>query len=308
MASSTTLAQFSQTNLEDESATTEFHFATEKMLNSSERDDFERTTEIADESVEIETTTEQLFDSPSTIESEEMTTMVSQVQNEIMEESSTRLDMENLRSEMKTKVSRVMIFKRPILKRIHDSSTTESMVIVTQAEEVNYSLRFAEMVFIELVAKGIIYWKTSLMALVILLLVLSLIYYRRRVSRLKAEIIQKNLGSPYNVSCSYPYSTNNAYTPTCFPRRIIFHESKMHSNYQGSSLISDCYSQTYNSSLHSYESIDEHIYAEIPNRKISTTSSNSKSSNHLNISGKLRKHCCRVSSLIFENNFRLQLR
>ena len=278
---STTLAQFNRKNFEDESTSKEFDFTTEKMLNTTENFDVQSTTKIIDETVDLETTT--MIESPITTEVEEIATTMSPIQNESIEEN--LIVQENLRNEMKTKVSRVMIFKRPIMRKIPDSTKTEPMVTVSQAEGQDFSLKFAEMAFIDVAAKAIIFWKTSLMAILILILVASLTYYRRRVIRLKALIIQKNLGNSYNQSCSHPHSTNNAYTPTYFPRRVASHESKLHSNYQGSSSISNCYSQTYNSSLHSYESIDEHIYAEIPTRKSSIASLESNSSSNINTSG-----------------------
>lgn len=256
------------------------------MLNSTANFHDESTTEIIDETsphVDFETTT--VIESPTTTEVEEVSTTISTAQNEIVGENSTLPDTKTFRNDLKTKVSRVMIFKRPIMRKVQEATSTESMVTISQAEGTDFSLRFAEMVFIDAVTKAIISWRTSLMAIVILFLVASLTYYRRRVIRLKALIVQKNLGNSYSQSGSHPHSTNNAYTPTYFPRRIASQESKLHSNYRGSSLRSNCYSQTYNSSLHSYESIDEHIYAEISTRKTSTGSTDSSSSIILSTSG-----------------------
>lgn len=174
-------------------------------------------------------------------------------------------------SEKRTKVSRV-IFKRPIFSKAPET-TTDSMVTISRADETEsgFSLKALQAGFIEIVANAIIFWKTSLMLLLIVILIASLSYYRRRIVRLKAEIIQKNLGSSYSQSCSYPHSSN-AYTPTYFPRRSEKLACQFESDY-GSSTTSRSflYANTYNSSHHSYETIDglggEHIYAEIPGRR-----------------------------------------
>lgn len=256
------------------------------MLDSTINFDAQSTTEINNETVDLETTI--MIETPTTTEIDEIITTISPTINEIIEESSTTQDMANPQNDFKTKVSRVMIFKRPILRKEKEPTTTESMVTILQAEgpPIDFNLKFAETAFIDVTVKAILFWKTSLMAIVILILVASLTYYRRRVTKLKALIVQKNLASSYNQSGSYPQVTNNAYTPTYFPRRIASHESKLHSNYNGSNSISNCYSPTYNSSLHSYESIDEHIYAEISTRRSSIGSADTNSSGNLNTTGK----------------------
>lgn len=215
----------------------------------------------------IDTTTAMGAEAPD----EELSTSLS--------ESSTPLSGQRHvnRIENRTKVSRVMVFKRPILTK----TTTESMVTISRAEEMesNFSMKALQAGFIEIVASAIIFWKTSLMILLIIILIVSLSYYRRRVVRLKAQIIQKNLGSSYSQSCSYPHSSN-AYTPTYFPRRcekLSGQLDSIYSDYDSSSRSrSIAYANTYNISDHSYESIDghsnEHIYAEIPFRKDSDSS------------------------------------
>lgn len=179
-------------------------------------------------------------------------------------------------SDMKVKVQKVLIFKRPIHKNSSET-TTESMVTISRTEnsESFFNLKSVELSFIDITAKAIIFWKTSLMVLLILILIGSLSYYRRRIIRLKAEIIQKNLGNSFNQSCS-SYQSANAYTPTHFPRRNTSSNTKypniVDSDYDSSARSrSNYYSQTYNSASHSYESIDDqsndHIYAEIGVRK-----------------------------------------
>lgn len=191
----------------------------------------------------------------------------------------------------KIKVQKVLIFKRPIFK----NSSTESMVTMSRAENSDNFFKSIESTFIDMTTKAIIFWKTSLLIVVVFILAASLSYYRRRIIRLKAEIVEKNLGNSYNQSCSHP-SSANAYTPTYFPRRCATNNPKypiiVDSDYESSVISrSNCYSQTYNSvSLHSYESIDdddqsnEHIYAEIGVRKgsLASVGSNKKPSNFEN--------------------------
>jgi hypothetical protein len=202
-------------------------------------------------------------------------------------------EIKHNRNDTKVKVQKVLIFKRPIFKNSSES-TTESMITISRAQNsgILFNLSSVESSFIDVATKAIIFWKTSLMILLIFVLIVSLSYYRRRIIGLKAEIVQKNLGNSYNQSCSIAPSTN-AYTPTYFPRRCATNNSKYpniaDSDCDESSARSrsNYYSQTYNSSsLHSYESIDdqinEHIYAEIGLRKGSLDSS-SKPSNNFDI-------------------------
>lgn len=150
-----------------------------------------------------------------------------------------------------------------------------------------FKLKYLEEVFIDAAAKTIIQWKTSLMFFIILTLITLISYYRRKIIQLKTQIVLKNLGNSYNQSCSYPHSTNT-YTPTNFPRHQPFHGSKIISrlSYSDSDYEpirgsrTNLYAQTYNSSLHLYESTDElcneNIYVEIPTRKHSIVSIENK--------------------------------
>lgn len=195
---------------------------------------------------------------------------------------------------LKTKVSKVIIFKRPIF--VNSSGNSDMKIGQSNETGYDYGLNFIHSSLTEVAAKTIVYWRTSLLVILTVVLILSFTYHRRRIVKLKAEIIQKNLGSSYNSgfnqpSNTFPHSTN-AYTPTYFPRRLA-HNQKLPfalSDYDSSSRSrSNLYSQTYNSSFHSYESIidlhsndrfdadqmkktridedvesGEHIYAEIP--------------------------------------------
>lgn len=202
-------------------------------------------------------------------------------------------------NEDKAKALRVKIIKRPILEKLSSSTTEPTLehssvnttkIKITKSlnERIENGMNFKsiEVVFVDLVSKSILFWKTSLMVVVILVLIASLSYYRRRIVRLKAEIVLKNLGNSYNQSCSYGHSAN-AYTPTHFQRRHATNDSKLcypcsvsDSEYESSR--STYYAQTYNPSLHLYESIDENPYAVIASRKPSLASLDAKPNNYEN--------------------------
>ncbi|CRL03048.1 CLUMA_CG016381, isoform A [Clunio marinus] len=183
----------------------------------------------------------------------------------------------------KGKISKVVIIKRPFNFTSLDS-TTESMITIHQTNKIDE----LELFLSGIVVKVIVSWKTSLMILLFFLLLALISYHFRRIRKLKAELIQKNLESAVNQSSS-SRSNRNAYTPAYFPRRNILSSSKFHDSINSrdtecdSDMISHsecCYSHTYNPSLHLYESIDEfsnsisgcHIYAEIPSRQDSIVS------------------------------------
>lgn len=224
---------------------------------------------------------------PTELTTEEITTEFSATENEVAIAAETTSPIS-----IRGKVSKVTIFKRPVAKSYSSTpTTTEPVVTISRPKEMEnyFALKALESKVIDFAATAIISWKTSLMIILIMLLVGTLSYYRRRVLRLKAEIVRKSLGSSYNQSfCRQP---SNAYTPTYFPRRCAKNSSKScdpkyssDSDYE--SRRSNCYSETYNSSLHMYESIDEHsnchIYAEIPSRKNSVASIESKPNNYEN--------------------------
>lgn len=176
--------------------------------------------------------------------------------------------------DLKPKVSRVLIIKRPLA-----TTTTESMITVSRAKETDSDFEDVKVIFIGAVVKAIIQWKTSLMVLLIVVLIMLLSYHRRRIIRLEKEIVEKNLGSP-SQSCSYRQSAN-AYTPTHFSNRQTLN-SKLRYCLSSSDSESDSksysngYAPNYNSPLHIYDSISEsyseNIYAEIPSRKQSIVS------------------------------------
>jgi hypothetical protein len=193
------------------------------------------------------------------------------------------------KTKSRTKVSRVMIFKRPILSTRMEEST-ESMVKINRAEgmESDLSLKALEVALVKIVSMAIASWKTSLLIVLIIVLIISLSYYRGRIIRLKAEIVDKNLGNSHSPPC-HPQSSN-AYTSA------YFHRSNDKMNSQLSSIYSDydssfqshsiLYSHTYNSSHHSYESIDggsnEHIYAEIRRKESIATVEDKPNDNEKN--------------------------
>lgn len=209
------------------------------------------------------------------------------------------LDTAKIKPDLRSKVSRILIIKRPFRSstKTETDSITESMVTISSAKEMDnyFELKYFETIFVNAAAKTIAQWKTSSMVLIILALISLLLATRRRrrIIRLKAEIVQKNLGTSYNQSCSYPLSTN-AYTPTNFPRRQHTHTSKFlcrlsysDSDYEPTAgSRSSFYAQTYNSSLHLYESIDEpcieNIYTEISTRKHSIVSIENMPNNNEN--------------------------
>lgn len=179
----------------------------------------------------------------------------------------------SVRNMMRTKFSKIIVYKRPVSNGPSEF-TTESMITISSTEveggviaKLNEVMTFT----IDVAAKLLLSWKTTLTVFLVILLILSLIYYRTRVNKLKAEIVKLNLGSSYSQSCSSTQSSN-AYTPRYFSRRPIAIKHGESDEEASVKSRSDCYSHAYNaSSCHTYESIeevesehDEHIYAEIP--------------------------------------------
>lgn len=197
-------------------------------------------------------------------------------ESDVLKSSHQEIKSENIES--KTKVSRVMIYKRPIPK-----NGTRSTDNASQPVNDGFTSNLVKIFFVESASKAIIFWKSSLMLLVIGLLIASLFYYRRRINILKAKIVEKNLGNSHNRSSSLNQSAN-AYTPTYFSQsvRSSVRVKNLHRPRQCEPTCSSSvlYSPTYNSSLHSYVSIDaltnDHIYDEIPSRKLSVASSQNK--------------------------------
>lgn len=287
------------TNIEDDVMTTTGHVEEISInFDSVTEDDFEiePTTQAPDDISEelIETSTELVADESTfdSIDSDILPTET--IESTPSEEFQSTFPMTHLQTtkvpSTTNKVGRklsIQIYKRRI-NRILPASTTESMVTITQKEDESL-FDILQSGFIDIISSALRSWKTSLMILIILLLVISLSYYRRRVVRLKAEIVQKNLSNSFYQSCSYP-QTANAYTPTLFPRRqtanILKGQSSSDSEYESSGRSrSNFYSLTYNSSLHLYESIDdeppsENLYAEIITRKNSIISIDVKPNNY----------------------------
>lgn len=258
----------------EENLTTEISFGLESTtMNSFQPDDNDETT-IKTSSIE-----------PSINETfismvEEISTEWTATQDESVFRLSPYQENKSEQVEVKTKVSRVMIFKRPIRLKNGIKSETKMSMKTSQPVKEEFTSDIVKLFFIESASKAIIFWKSSLMLLVICLLIASLLYYRRRVKTLKAKIVEKNLGTPHSRSCSFNRSAN-AYTPTYFSQSVSSSVRVKELNrprQREPTCSSNYYLQTYNSSLHSYVSIDalnnDHIYDEIPARKHSTSSYN----------------------------------
>lgn len=258
----------------EESLTTEISFGTESTtIDIFQLDDNDETTT---KTSSIEPLINETFISMV----EEISTEWTATPNESVFLLSPYQENKSEQVEGKTKVSRVMIFKRPIRLRNGTNSETKMSVKTSQPVREEFSSDIVKLFFIESASKAIMFWKSSLMLLIICLLIASLLYYRRRVKTLKAKIVEKNLGNSHSRSCSFNRSVN-AYTPTYFSQSVASSERVKELNrprLREPTCSSNYYLQTYNSSLHSYVSIDalnnDHIYDEIPARKHSTSSYN----------------------------------
>lgn len=304
------------------------HLIDENEMETTTSEPFDATTESSDldpseavvtENVESGTVTDELetkTEAVTKFDNAEGFTVETAVPSKVLSEASLDVqpttpqqETKNDKVGLKTKVSKIIIFKRPIF---NNSGTSDQNSKAYESEHsYGYGLNFVQSSITEVAAKAILFWKTSLLIILSIVLILSFTYHRRRIMKLKAEIIQKNLG--INQSASTFAHSSNAYTPTYFARRLV-NDHKLPitlSDYDSSSRSrSNLYSPTYNSSCHSYESIidlhsnnelfdadqmrkkridedvesGEHIYAEIPwktdpaEEKISDDESNSATS------------------------------
>lgn len=230
--------------------------------------DFDTTTEIDNDSTEIE------IDNTSEMHSILFKETTSSTRQE-MDERKTFSQENSFEEEVS-----------PIFEGTQEISTESNKPISYSKEDVTFlSLNILRNALKDAAVYAIIFWKPSLMILVIFVLSLLLFIYQQKNVQLKAEIVKKNLSNSYNQPCSCGQGTN-AYTPIYFPRMCSGpslewgNQSNIAFIDYATSSKSKSSDNTRNPTFHLYESIDD-ILAETSSKKSSKVSNDSSRSSSI---------------------------